>query len=161
MERNKRWSKEEEQVILDCIRECKNIARGLQKASRDLNRSYKACLFRYQYYIPENKKIKNTGKGRKYTRWNEEKDKYVLDYIGKHPNNLHLSFEHIADKYGTTPDAVCHRYYAILKKNSSYVFTTIGKKTQSLNTKNISYDSSKKSNKHSIWSKLKKLLKFK
>ena len=160
MERNKKWSKEEEKVLLDCVRECDNVSEGLQKASKDLNRSYTACLFRYEYHIPKNKKIKDTGKRRKYTRWNEEKDKYILDYIGKHPNNLHLSFEHIADKYGTTPNAVSNRYYTVLKKSPSYVFTTIGKKTQSPNTKNIPYDSSDKPKRHSIWSKLKKLLKI-
>lgn len=161
MERNRRWSKEEEQVLLDCIRDCNNMTEGLQKASKDLNRSYKACLIRYQIHIPKNKKVKDTGKRRrKYTKWNEEKDKYILDYIGKHPNNIHLSFEHIANKYGISPNAVGRRYYAVLKKNPSYVFTTIGKKTQSSNTKNIPYDSSEKPKKHSIWSKLKKLLKL-
>ena len=159
MERNKRWSKEEEQVLLDCIRECDNIAVGIGKATKKLDRSYKACLFRYRHYIPKNKQIKTTGNNRKYTKWDEEKDKYAIDYIGKHPNNLYEAFTYIAEKYNTTPHAVQNRYYVKLK--SSVVFTTIGKKTQSPNTKNIPYDSSEKPNKHIIWSKLKKLLKFK
>ena len=160
MERNKRWSKEEEKVILDCIREVNNMSVGLQNASKKLNRSYKSCYVRYTQIIPKNKRINTTGNNRKYTRWNEEKDKYAMDYISKHPNNLHTSFEYIASKYNTTPNAVQTRYYTTWIK-SSVLFTTVGKKTQSPNTKNISYDSSEKPIKHSIWSKLKKLLKFK
>lgn len=159
MERNKRWSKEEEQVLLDCIRECDNIAMGLDKASKQLNRSCKACNTRYKNCIPKNKKIKTKGKRRKYTKWDEEKKKYLLEYIGKHPNNIYLAFEHIANKYNITTAAVEGQYY-IIKRNHSAVFTTVGKKTQSPNTKNIPYDSSEKPKKHSIWSKLKKLLKL-
>jgi hypothetical protein len=159
MERNKRWSKEEEQVLLNCIRECDNIAKGVEKASKQLNRSWKACNNRYRIYIPENKKIKTKGKRGKYIKWDKEKEKYLLDYVGKHPNNISLAFEHVANKYNTTSRNVEVRYY-IIKKNHSAVFTTIGKKTQSPNTKNIPYDSSKKPEKHSIWSKLKKLLKL-
>lgn len=159
MERNKRWSKEEEQVILDCIRECDNITIGIEKASSKLNRSYSACYTRYQYHIPKNKKIKTTGKNRKYIKWDKEKEKYLLECVGKHPNNIGLAFEHVANKYNTTAKAVEIKYYS-LKKNHSVVFTTVGKKTQSPNTKNIPYDSSEKPKKHSIWSKLKKLLKL-
>lgn len=159
MERNKRWSKEEEQVILDCIRECDNITAGLEKASKTLNRSYMACKTRYANAISKNKKIKTVGNNRKHTKWDKEKDRYLLDYVGKHPNNIFLAFEHIANKYNTTTHAVQNRYYTI-RKNHSTVFTVIGKKTHSPNTKNISYDSSEKSKKHNIWSKLKKLLKL-
>ena len=160
MERNKRWSTEEEQVLLDCIRECDNIAAGVEKASKQLNRSWKACDTRYRLYIPKDKKIKTKRKNKKYIKWDKEKEKYLLDYVGKHPNNISLAFEHIANKYNINARTVEHRYY-IIKKNHSAVFTTIGKKTQSPNTKNIPYDSSEKHKKHSIWSKLKKLLRIK
>jgi hypothetical protein len=159
MERNKRWSKEEEQALLDCIKECDNIATGLEKASKTINRSFAACKVRYEKTIPKNKKIKTVGNNRKRTKWDKEKDRYLLDYVGKHPNNIFLAFEHIANKYNTTTHAVQQRYYTI-RKNYSTVFTTIGKKTHSSNAKNIPYDSSEKPEKHSIWSKLKKLLKI-
>lgn len=159
MERNKRWSKEEEKVLLDCIRECDNIVIGIEKASKTINRSFAACKLRYEKNIPKNKKIKTVGNNRKHMKWDEEKDKYLLDYIGKHPNNIHLAFEHLANKYNTSICSIQNRYYKT-KKNHSVVFTTIGKKTQSPNTKNIPYDSLEKPEKHSIWSKLKKLLKL-
>ena len=157
-ERNKRWSKEEEQVLLDYIKKHDNITVGLQEAAKELNRSQEACRSRYKY-LSKKTKVKTTGKNRKHIKWDEEKCKYLLDYIGKHPYNLNLAFEHIAEKYNTTSVGVRQRYYMI-KKNHSVVFTTIGKKTQSPNTKNIPYDSLEKPEKHSIWSKLKKLLKL-
>ena len=159
MSQNKKWSKDEEQVLLDCIRECDNITIGLEKASKTLSRSFKACQSRYSR-IYKNKKIKTTGKNRIYTRWNEEKDRYLLDYIGKHPNNICLAFEHVANKYNASFRAVEHRYYQI-KNNHSAVFTIIGKKTHSPNIKNIAYDSPVKATKHSLWSKIKKLFNIK
>ena len=159
MSQNKRWSKEEEQVLLDCVRECNNVTIGLEKASKILSRSFKACQSRYNR-IYENKKIKTTGKNRIYTRWNEEKDRYLLDYIGKHPNNIGLAFEHVANKYNTSFRAVESRYYQI-RNNHSAVFTIIGKKTHSPNVKNIAYDSPVKAAKHSLWSKVKKLFNIK
>lgn len=161
MSQNKRWSKDEEQVLLNQIKECDNISIGIYKASKYLNRSVEACRVRYYYHIPKNKKIKNIKKTRsKYIKWNKEKDNYLLDYIGKHPNNIYLAFEHVANKYNITPSAVAHRYY-IIKKNHSAVFTIIGKKTHSSNVKNIAYDSPVKAAKHSLWSKVKKLFNIK
>lgn len=159
MERNKRWSKEEEKVLLDCIKKHGNMTIGIQEASKELNRSFLACQTRYYYYIPKDKKLKKTTKRTKYIKWDTEKEKYLFDYVSKNQNNINLAFEHIAKKYETTPSSVRRKYYS-LKKNYSVVFTTIGKKTQSPNTKNIPYDSSEKPKKHSIWSKLKKLLKL-
>lgn len=160
MERNKRWSKEEEKVLLECIKKHGNVTIGLQEVSKKLNRSFLACQARYYYYIPKDKKLKKTTKRTKRIKWDTEKEKYLFDYIGKNQNNINLAFAHIANKYNTTPNNIKTKYY-LLKKNYSVVFTTIGKKTQSPNTKNIAYDSSEKPIKHSIWSKLKKLLKFK
>lgn len=159
MERNKRWSKEEEQVLLDYIKKYGNITIGIQKASKELNRSFLACQARYYYYIPKNKKLKKTTQRTKYIKWDEEKEKYLFDYISKNQNNINLAFEHIANKYNTTPSNIKSKYY-VARKKYGVVFTTIGKKTQSTNIKNIPYDSSEKPKKHSIWSKLKKLLKL-
>ena len=100
MERNKRWSKEEEQVLLDHINKHGNITIGLQEAAKEINRSFLACQARYYYYIPKNKKLKKTIKRSKYIKWDKEKDKYMFNYISKNPNNLNLAFENIAKKYG-------------------------------------------------------------
>lgn len=159
MERNKRWSKDEEQVLLEYIKKHGNVTIGLQEAAKKLNRSFMACQTRYYYCIPEDKKLKKTTKRTKRIKWDIEKEKYLFDYISKNQNNINLAFAYIANKYNTTPPSIRNRYY-LLKKNHSVVFTTIGKKTQSPNTKNIPYDSSEKPEKHSIWSKLKKLLKL-
>lgn len=159
MERNKRWSKEEEQVLLDCIRECDNTSIGIQKAVIKLNRSYRACYDRYARYIPKDRRINTSGKHRTHMKWDKEKLNYLFDCVSKNPNNIGLVFEKVAEKYNITPRCVETNYYRF-KKGHQIVFTTIGKKTQSPNTKNIPYDSSDKPKKHSIWSKLKKLLKL-
>jgi hypothetical protein len=92
-------------------------------------------------------------------KWDKEKLNYLFDCVSKNPNNIGLVFEKVAEKYNITPRWPETNYYRF-KKDHQIVFTIIGKKTQSPNTKNIPYDSSEKPKKHSIWSKLKKLLKI-
>ena len=156
MERNKRWSKEEEQVVIDCIKK-EGVNQGLLTASKKINRSCTACRNRWDIYLK--KKVGITPKvKRTYKKWTKEEIELLKDTISKNPNNIYLCCEQLSEKLDRNPKAIYVEYNKI--KKSSVIFMTVGKKTQSPNTKNIPYDSSEKPKKHSIWSKLKKLLKI-
>lgn len=157
MSQNKRWSKDEELVVIDCIKK-EGVERGLLSASKKINRSWKACKNRWNFYLKE--KVKAIPKSKQiHKRWTKEEIDLLKDTISKNPNNIYLCCEQLSEKLNRTPRAIYAEYRQLRK--SSVLFMTVGKKTHSPNVKNIAYDSPVKATKHSLWSKVKKLFNIK
>lgn len=155
MSQNKRWSKDEELVVIDCIKK-EGVERGLLSASKKINRSWSACKNRWDYYLK--KKVKTVPKGKvSRKKWTKEELELLKDTISKNPNNIYLCCEQLSRQLDRTPRAVYTEY----RNLKSVLFMTIGKKTHSSNIKNIAYNSSVKATKHSLWSKVKKLFNIK
>lgn len=157
MSQNKRWSKDEELVVIDCIKK-EGVERGLLSASKKIKRSYSACKNRWDYYLKKEVKVIPKGK-RGYKKWTKEEIDLLKDTISKNPNNIYLCCEQLSKKLNRTPRAIYTEYKKL--KKSSVLFMTVGKKTHSSNIKNIAYDSPVKATKHSLWSKVKKLFNIK
>lgn len=157
MSQNKRWSKDEELVVIDCIKK-EGVERGLLSASKKINRSWAACKNRWEDYLK--KKVKTVPKGKvTHKKWTKEERDLLKDTISKNPNNIYLCCEQLSSQLDRTPRAIYTEYKKL--KKSSVLFMTVGKKTHSPNIKNIAYDSSVKATKHSLWSKIKKLFNIK
>lgn len=155
MSQNKRWSKDEELVVMDCIKK-EGVNQGLLTASKKIDRSYSACKNRWDHYLK--KKVKVIPKGKRiHKKWTKEEIELLKDTISKNPNNIYLCCEQLSPRLNRTPKAVYTEY----RNLKSVLFMTVGKKTYSPNVKNIAYDSPVKAAKHSLWSKIKKLFNIK
>lgn len=155
MSQNKRWSRDEELVVIDCIKK-EGVNQGLLTASTLINRSWSACKNRYDYYLKKEIKIVPKRK-RPYKKWTKEERDLLKDTISKNPNNIYLCCEQLSHQLNRTPRAVYTEY----RNLKSVLFMTVGKKTYSPNVKNIAYDSPVKATKHSLWSRIKKLFNIK
>lgn len=155
MSQNKRWSKDEELVVIDCIKR-EGVEKGLLSASKKTDRSYSACKNRWDHCLK--KKVKVIPKGKRvHKKWTKEERELLKDTISKNPNNIHLCCEQLSRQLDRTPRAV----YAEYRNLKSVLFMTVSKKAYSPNAKNIAYDSPVKATKHSLWSKIKKLFNIK
>ena len=155
MSQNKRWSRDEELVVIDCIKK-EGVNQGLLTASTLINRSWSACKNRYDCYLK--KEIKTVPKRKRpYKKWTKDERDLLKDTISKNPNNIYLCCEQLSPRLNRTPKAVYTEY----RKLKSVLFMTVGKKTYSPNVKNIAYNSPVKATKHSLWSKIKKLFNIK
>ena len=157
MSQNKRWSKDEELVVIDCIKK-EGVERGLLSASKKINRSWAACRTRWTYCLK--KEIQTVPKRKvAHKKWTKAEIDLLKDTISKNPNNIYLCCEQLSKKLNRTTTAIYEEYRRL--KKSSVLFMTVGKKTHSPNVKNIAYDSPVKATKHSLWSKIKKLFNLK
>lgn len=153
MSQNKRWSKDEERVVIDCIKK-EGVNQGLLTASKKINRSYTSCKDRWRHYLK--KKVKTVPKKRvKNKKWTKEEIDLLKNTISKNPNNIYLCCEQLSPHLNRTTEAIYEKYRKLRK--SSVLFMTVGKKTYSSNIKNIAYDSPLKPIKHSLWNKVKNL----
>lgn len=93
------------------------------------------------------------------TRWTEEEDKIILDFISKHPENIGEACELAAKKLSKrTTTAVVKRYYHKLKDaptNKSFFLVT--KKKATVNQKNVAKGRTSKSQ-PTLKSKWKRIL---
>ena len=157
MSQNKRWSKDEELVVIDCIKK-EGIEEGLLTASKEINRSWAACRARWDYYLKKKVKVVPKSK-RTCKKWTKGEIELLKDTISKNPNNIYLCCEQLSNQLNRSPKAIYLEYMKLRK--SSVLFMTVGKKTYSPNVKNIAYDSPIKATKHSLWSRIKKLFNIK
>lgn len=149
MNNHKRWTNEEDLVIISMRKEGKT----LKEIATKLNRTYGSIVGRVHYLINtcsiEKKKSNN-----KTSRLNSE---VLLGYIANSPGNLHEAFRKYAKDYNLSPKYIKNRYYAKNRKgkqrikDSGAVFTIVSKTGHTLNN-------SKNTNvihKSNLWQKIK------
>lgn len=128
---NKKWSKDEELIILDCVKESKTITKGLCAAAIKLKRSYGAVRQRYN-------KIGNT---QSLLFWTEKEDKVLIECVKNHATNITEAFRECSTIINRTVISCHERWYRHLIKKE-VCFATIGKQTKNINRKNVHINTS-------------------
>lgn len=94
------------------------------------------------------------------TKWTEEEDKIVLEFISKHPENIREACELASKKLTNKTDkAISVRYYRTLKNRpTNKSFFLISKKRATLNQKNVAKGNKAEKSQSVFKSKWKRIL---
>lgn len=149
MKKYKRWTNEEDLVIISMRSEGKT----LKEIATKLNRTYGSIVGRVRHLISTCSIEKKKGSN-KISKIDSD---VLLDYIANSPGNLHEAFRKYAADYGLSAAYVENRYYAKNRKgiqrvkDLGTVFTVVSKTGHTLNnSKNTT-----KMYKSNLWEKWK------
>lgn len=160
MGRGKKWTKEEDEILVQALKANSLKVDACLQASKQLGRTTQACLRRTQTLRPaEGPNIQK----RIVKRWTEEEDKFFLKAIKNGSYNLQAVFEFVAEELGRTTDSVTSRWYRHLSnpKDSQYAgicFISIAENLKLKNRKIWINGYKVEPEKPTLWRRIKKFL---
>ena len=164
-QKRKRWTEEEDKVILGQMKSANSSISGLKSAAEQLGRSYPSVRFRYYnvlvkkdnpVYIIEEHRLEMENRQssnqtpteeieqeetpeyeNKGKKWTEEEDAILLNKVKTSSVNLAKCFLVLAEELQRSPKSVAHRWYTVVSKREGVcAFGVISSRHFSKNRKN-------------------------
>jgi IS30 family transposase len=144
----KRWTNEEDLVIINLRKEGKTI----KEIATTLNRSVGSITGRVQYLLSSNK----------IEKWESKLDyAKIADYVSKNPGNIKEAFRKYAKTSGYSINTISRAYYQkkqscgkVRIKDSGNLFIVLGKTGHTINNEKIT----NRIQKSTLWQKIKRFL---
>lgn len=148
-----KWSKQEEQVLLDAINANSTYDAAFKEASSKLGRTERACRYKWYGYLKPN----NKPKSKKGNNWTPEQDKILSEQI-ELCDTRREAFEEAAKLTGRSVASCAQRWYNHLSVKKKTFFATVSKKSSIKNRTRPSRKVPATPRDENWWKKILKLL---